>query len=330
MIPQEAKAAAESLNAAETQISLDVAATISAIMWPLIVLIIVWVYRDKFLSFVASLSGRISKLSFAGVTVELTKAKEFTPNWALSGEVDIRKAASSANINDSTARSFMDQIRDTASADYGIIDLGKGKEWLTSRLYILSIILERMKGIKSFVFLETSGDQRQKFVGWAEPKMIRWAFARRFAWLEKAFRSAYGEIPDFEIVSSYGKLAEPNQPEDPQPAIYLLQKFLEKIQGFPPKPDDPEWQYIDTVSNTYEHAQWLTSEKIEDIMGKYLVTDYINLIQLQGKKKSEQINLVLAETGQYVAITKEDKRFDSIIERYEILESVSNTIVDQW
>ena len=64
-------------------------------------------------------------------------------------------------------------------------------------------------------------------------------------------------------------------------------------------------------------------------MGKHLNTNYINLQNLKSRKKSEKINLVLSETGHYLAITKEDKCFDSIIERYEILEKVSNNIIDQ-
>src|SRR5262245_7082883 len=169
--------------------TLDIAAALSAVIWPIVALVILLAFRARIPTLIEGLANRITKLEVAGIAVELTVAKPYVPQW--SGTLDLRNKAAAMQISDSTARLFLSQLTDEGSADYAEVNLGAGKEWLTSRLYIMAIIFARMKGIRSFVFVETEGGVRKRYVGWAEPTAIRWALARRYPWFERAYADAY-------------------------------------------------------------------------------------------------------------------------------------------
>ena len=154
-------------------IDLDIAATLSAVIWPLVVLAVLLAYRSKIPALVEGLASRVRKLEFAGVSLELALAKPFVPEWSGSPTaLDLRHKATAIQVNNSTARTFLTQLTDEGTGDYAEINLGAGGEWLTSRLFIMAIIFARMKGVKCFVFVETVGNTRKRFVGWAEPEKI--------------------------------------------------------------------------------------------------------------------------------------------------------------
>src|SRR4051812_2020297 len=74
---------------------------------------------------------------------------EYAEAWSLSlqsaGAVDLRHAGQSSAINDSTPRSFYDQIGDPWPLDYAIVDLGIGNEsrWCISARRLAAIPADR-------------------------------------------------------------------------------------------------------------------------------------------------------------------------------------------
>src|SRR5262249_25120105 len=137
--------------------TLDIAALVSAMLWPGVIIAVLLMYHNKIPLIAEWLSSRVKKLEFAGISLELAVAKPFVPDWS-SGALDLRHSAMSIQINDSTVATFLNQLTDNGSADYAEVNLGTGKEWLTSRLFIIAIVFARMKRIKCFVFFETSGN----------------------------------------------------------------------------------------------------------------------------------------------------------------------------
>lgn len=147
-------------------INLDIAALASAILYPLVLLIVFILFRKEIPALIKSLSGRLTGLSIAGISLDLAKAEAFSPNWVAQGALDLRQKAEAANVNDSTAGNFSTILETSGEMDYVIINLGRGKEWLASRLYIMSIIFENRKGIKGIVFLEsTKGTRKNTLAG---------------------------------------------------------------------------------------------------------------------------------------------------------------------
>ena len=96
-------------------------------------------------------------------------------------------------------------IQDPSPAGYAVVDLGAGRQWLTSRLFIFAELLGRMRGLRSFVFLRTD-DSPRRFIGTASPPEVRWTLAADYPWLEAAFAKAYAQLPKHEIRSPGGAL----------------------------------------------------------------------------------------------------------------------------
>ncbi len=305
-------------------ITYDVAAIISAIVWPLIIVIVLLAYRKNILAILPY----VKKVSFAGLTIELAEVKAFSPRWSM-GSIDVRQMKG-VDIDKSYVQYFIDQLTGTTTADYAVIDLGKGDKWLSSRLFILAILLGRMIGLKSFVFVETMPNLRRKYIGWAEPSKIRWAFAIEFPWMEEAFGKAYGNLPEIQIVSKTGKLGSRFNSDDPFQAINLLQNFVfENNKDPPPLINDNEWVSIgpEGPEQYLEHAQWLNGDSIEDLLEKDLNKSYLVSSKLKDMSESDQIRQMLLQSGRYVAITRDDMRFEKLIDRYILLEKVSKSLL---
>jgi AICAR transformylase/IMP cyclohydrolase PurH len=64
------------------KVTLDIAATVSAIIWPVVVVVILYLLREKIPALLKELAGRVTKLDIAGVTLEFAKAKAFEPEFA--------------------------------------------------------------------------------------------------------------------------------------------------------------------------------------------------------------------------------------------------------
>ncbi len=310
-------------------ITLDIAAALSAVIWPAIALLILLAYRSQIPMFVESLAGRVKKLEFAGVSLELAIAKPVVSEWSgTPTALDLRHRATAVQVQDSTARTFLVQLADEGTGDYAEINLGTGSEWLTSRLFIMAVVFARMKGIECFVFVETSGDVRKRFVGWADPATVRWALAKRYSWLEQAYADAYAAITserNVVVVSPTGRLGYPYAPGDPGAAIDLLQEFLQRVQqpGFPPPANAEEWVMIDTATNTHEHANWITADAIEQGLGRDLQAEVIRSSELRSKNSAEQVRLILSMPTRFVPVVGDDQRFEYLVRRDVLVEQVA-------
>lgn len=315
-------------------ITLDVAAFISALIWPIAVLVIFLAYRHHIPALVSQVSGRITKIGVGNFSIELAVAKAFVPEWSESvGALDLRHKAQAGQVQDSYMMTFRNQLLEEGNWDYAEANLGSGREWLTSRLFIMAIVFARMKGIRALVFLKTSGDLQKRFVCWAKPHKVRWALAKRFPWLEQAYADADTTIHTQHmavIVSNNGRLGTRANPADPEPSIALIREFLTRVQApMPPVPENGEWTLLDSVPSTYEHAHWLSSLEIEDILGADADKSIVHSEEFSPNNVTKQLRLLLSVPTDFVAVTTIDHRFEYLVNRKAILEQVAQQLASQ-
>jgi hypothetical protein len=160
---------------------------VRAIAWPVTALVIAFVFRRPLATFVRALGTRVTKLSLFKVELELVPATSATSTPLLD---DIKTATTSAPISDSS-RAMLKEVQSGAPADYATIDLGKGYEWLTSRLFIAAAMLERMRGLQVMVFLESTPQTARRFLAIAPVQVVRWSLAQQYPHLEAAWAGAY-------------------------------------------------------------------------------------------------------------------------------------------
>jgi hypothetical protein len=146
------------------------------------------------------------------------------------------------------------QLAAPRQADYAIIDLGEGKKWLSSRLYIFALILGRVSGLKSFVFVETRNGVTRSFVGSASPLLIGKSLAKRYPWLESAFNIVYASIaPDPKTSNNPYELKELAD-DNPWQISELVKKYIDEIQQQvePILDSRDEWESFGDPIHTWE------------------------------------------------------------------------------
>jgi hypothetical protein len=327
----------------------SVIALFTGLAWPAVVGVIAWWYRDSLSKFIAELPRNIKSFKVAGVEIQLEEAKS-VPLSIGGGAVDLRHAGRASDVNDSTQASFFRQIQDPTRTDYVVVDLGVGSEWLSSRLYILSVILRRMRGLRAIVFVQTDGTMRRKFIGVCECEATRWRLAEKWPRFESALAAAelnvWGhpydvpgtiivgvppgqvQIPGFvengpiRISNEEGRLV--GWGDSPEPAANLLRSFLNAIQRPAPIPiPSDDWQELETTPKVAEYAVWLTGSLVDQVLVDSLEKRSVRLQDYQGWSDQVRIRAFVEHSGDWVAVTREGGAFDRLINRSEIVERMA-------
>lgn len=150
--------------------------------WPIAAIVIACLLYHPLVGFITAIGGRITKLSLFKVELEL-KPAEAAATLLLD---DLRTATTAAAINNSSKMMLL-QVQSGSPAHYATIALGSGEDWWTSRLYIAAAMMQRMRGVQVFVFVERTPTSEQRVVAVAPVGQLRWAMAQRYPWLELAW-----------------------------------------------------------------------------------------------------------------------------------------------
>jgi hypothetical protein len=313
------------------------------ISWPVVIIIALFLLYKPLSQFFEFLGQnfqtvKISVLQFA-LEVSRPSAREFIPDWSdtFTG-VDLRLAA--ANDIISSTPSLFEQFKDKESLDYVLIDIGDGKRWLTSRLFIFVVMLERMRGLRCLVFVETTSDAYQRFLGTASPSEMRWKLTMLYPWLEPAFDQALYLVQYFPNVLDPPQLLQvqvPSLPKapssirsvngavEPLVAKSIVRAFLNDptIQLInQPVQDDSNWVEISRPNKPpfWEHASWIDRTWI------YKQGDVINRKTIRKSSPddspTEQTKAILRGHGAFISLVNEEKQFEDLVDRHNLLENV--------
>ena len=220
-------------------------------------------------------------------------------------------------VSSSHIKSLLEQIQGPGASDYAVINLGTGRNWLTTRLFLFAILLRRMRMLRTFVFVETRDGIEQRFAGVAAPDLVRWRFAREYPWLETAFAHAYGAIENREIRSDVGAL-------DPFVAGRLVEEFMKssEIQARQGGSRD-DWDRLQP--ETWEHARWINRTLLDRILD--LAPARTSVVDVGDLTGTARTLAVLACEGPFVALVDNQTRFRSLIDRQGLLDAVARGLV---
>jgi hypothetical protein len=334
--------------------NLDIDALVVGLVWPVAVLVLAYLFRDRLADLVRDVVPRVRSFSIAGFSLDLADVQ--SQPLVVSGAVDLRHAGTPADVNDSTLRSFYEQMDAPGRMPAVVVDLGSGQEWLTSRLFILSVLLSRMRGLQVVVFIEANGGVRRRLVGTAEPDAIRWRLAAHFPWLEAALAVAEQEqwtsgrvqanptapterLPVSDTLHFRVRIADDAGRIDDgysaEPAAALLRTFLRETQSTRLEPvviADPhspeEWVRLPSVLDVplFERAEWLTGQSVERLLSGVLGRSSIPWSELRSASEAYRVRLVLEQRDRWIALTDEDRVFSTLIDRQLVVEAVA----DAW
>jgi len=227
------------------------------------------------------------------------------------GTVDWRVSESTSLVPD-----LLNQIHDKSVLDYAIFDLGGGNQWLSTRLYLFTVILHRMRGLRRIVFVDRHQGIERHFGGIATPSQVKYALAICYPWLELAFSNAYKELSP-EIRTTYGSI-------DPMKAEQLVNRFFwdPEIRKNPPPPPPEGWVGLPPNNiRVWEHADWLDTSKVMKILNGVLDRSQVGK-QDQGKSARDQAKSILSCEGDLVASVDETGRFETLIDKRRLQDEV--------
>lgn len=315
----------------------DVADLVAVLVWPAIVLVLLWYLREPLRGFAERASQQAQRVSVGSFAIDFGQAVHPVSDRSTAALAQIREPDPTFRVTDSTAASIMEELRRPDASPDVLVDLGEGQEWLTSRLYIFAILLQRMRRTRSFIFVEAVGGVRGQFLGLAEPSGLRWALASAYPWLEADYIHAYASVisqarsdepVDAEsfILDDAGRLPEPT-------ATLLVNKYLDQVQKMPPDvaaTAAPGWTTIQRPKGTLtEHAAWLSGQSLERVLGSAL--DRFAYISTPSPRPTEEITRRVLEFSNrdVVALVDERHRFrGEVVNRQEALDAIAEHLLD--
>jgi hypothetical protein len=327
-----------------TAASTPIVELVKALAWPVVALLIAGIFRRPIGLFVTALGSRITKLSVFKVELELVPASAATATPLLD---DIRTATYGAAISDSS-RMMLEQLQSGEPADFALVALGDGEEWLTSRLYIAAVMMERMRNVKVFVFVERVPTTERRFVAVVPVRQLRWALARRYPWLEAAWTRSVlsifpADIPTDAPVLPVGAQWLPNphtlsmsQPvvksdtgalEAPQ-ARQLVSNFIVSLQSpkpVPPQSMGPEWVTVRGI--VQERAAWVNRKLLSSILPQDAFAAWAKA--LNDSPRAQRTRAVLRRATPFVALVEDDHEFKRLANRQALLEEIAASLGEE-
>ncbi|MDN3688121.1 hypothetical protein [Cyclobacterium jeungdonense] len=256
------------------------------LIWPITLLFILFFLRK----YIPHLLERTTKIGAIGVELEFEKAKEFSSSWSNEYVGDIRKGVKSDDFS-SGVMDLMEQFNKEGSYDYSVIDIYGGKGWLTSRLFIFSTILSKLRGVNYWVFVDSYDSIYKKFIGYIDSKSLRLQLSDNFPLLSKAYSEALMEVYPEEETNLNAA--------DTWKITQLVQHYLKDIQKENIQSLDQDanqemeqgWVLLkDNV--TLEKARFLDINQLRTIFGDLIVTNAIRSLEnISQDQLSEKILL---------------------------------------
>ncbi len=320
---------------------------VNGLAWPVVALLIAALYRRPISGFVRALGTRITKLSLFKVEIELATAGTSMPLLN-----DIRTADSTALIN--SGRAELEKALSGIPADYAEIAIGGGKEWLTSRLYIAAVMMERMRNVKVFVFVERAPKTERRFVSVAAVRQLRWTLAQRYPCLEAAwvhalessvFRSAFPMTPPAGVPAPTPPAQWPIDPctvLSPSSSIIqsdagafeslqarlLVDAFMKSLRReAPASPDPSAHEWVTLSGTTQERATWVTRKMLESFLPAEAFDTWSNA--LRDAPRTQRLRAVLRRAGPFVALVEGDREFVGLANRQAMLEEIAASLGEE-
>lgn len=291
--------------------------SLSHYAWPLAVLVILLVYRKSLAGFLSVVGQRASEINIGSWASFKLPVLTESP---IDEDVAQFKQVEGTQLSESYKTELFRQFRSPGKSEYAVVNLGAGKEWISSRLFIFAVMLQRMKSLKCMVFVYDTDQLKKIYLGCAGIDNVRWSFAARQPWLEAAFAKAYSEkLPIPPLLTPFDWITSDEGALSPDNAEAIVRRYVEILLESPPAAETPNWVKI---GNTFEHATWVTADGIVQTLGRHLMRE--SVVKLEDKKTNA--TAILKCSGPYVAMTSENGEFASLINRAELLEKVARKV----
>jgi hypothetical protein len=190
---------------------------------------------------------------------------------------------------------FLDELRKTAPELLFTVDLGGGKNWWSTQLYLLAAITDDFMGVPQFVFI--SRYPRDVFVGMATPSALRTALGQALpSAVDEAYLAARKDSANLPLGDRLQHVAR---------------VFLQDVADI---------ERADLAGSGVSGSFWVNGDRLYDCLsaaGKRFNTEAIVVTGLS----REQLVLGVAQDSRerHVALVGATGRLDTIVDRLDVL-----------
>jgi hypothetical protein len=294
---------------------------LKAVAWPLVACMALVAFREPIGRFLSGLAQRVKKFSAFKVEFELTEVTAKQVTGPVLSEI---RSSEPMFVGDSAGQIFA-QLLEERRADYVVIDLGDGEEWLSSRLFIVAAMFGGMRGVRSMVFTAGTGANADAFVGIASLQDVRWRLARAYPWFEVALSKAVtGAVPyePAQMAPGTPMFRTDRGGYEPYIAGSIARTFIDLLQA-KTAPGSPGWEQIRDNPPVWERAEWVTQSRLRTLLGDSL--SKASVLNPGERPKQEVVRSVFSQPAPFVAgITA--GRFSEVFDRATMLEQVAHQV----
>ncbi len=298
---------------------------IRALAWPGLAALTLLMFRRQIAEVLTQTARRLRRPQAQEVSVDLTPLPELASSWSV-GSTDVR-VLTSPQVFNGNSRPLFQELLNTSQADYAVVDLGRGQEWLTSRLFLFALILGMVRNLRALVFVESSSGVRRRFLATASPSDVYRALALRYPWLEGAWLQASAAQYPQEGSEENGRSDFSHEHPlfsgaDWEMVNRFARDFLQRIQRTTLPPEEDQELYLGAGKQPaiWEKTQWMDGERLErDLRG---CLQYAWCEDSPDKPPKAVVNAVARRHAPFVALVDSDRRFLSLVDRYALLDQV--------
>ena len=137
----------------------------AAYAWPIVVLLALALFRKSIASFLETVSRRATEIGVGWASIKLPEAMQ-----AQTLQTNVIRELQTDQWMESSSTWFQAFASSAANSEYALLNLGDGDQWITSRLFIFAVMLQRMKSLKAIVFTKLEASGTPRFIGCAAPE----------------------------------------------------------------------------------------------------------------------------------------------------------------
>lgn len=267
------------------------------ISWPIVALIGIVVFWRPLSIFLEALPARTKKLTFFDFSIEFATFTRPSQPWGDRTQDSslVGGAAYSSQISE-----LLQQMHKDISWDYLIVDIKSGDRWFLSRLFLFSVMLQYVSGLKCIVFVETRGKYNKRLLGLAEPSAVRIALAKKYPWFEQALSKACSNA---DIPSLSSKIKK-NVAQDIV-NIFMQQNNIIILKQSKLPADECEWeQYVLDGKPVWEHTFMLNVDRFNDDLREACFDNayYVDYSEITANERNRELS---CRTAPYIALVNE-------------------------
>ncbi len=293
---------------------------INVLVWPLVVAGFLFFFRKPLATLITGLGGRLTKLSAFQFSLELATLPGSPLPW-FDPNIPENSEMTGGDVSSTALTILFQRIGVITPWDYLIVDIKDGHFWLISRVFIFTVFLQAMRGVKCVVFVESKGDFRRRLIGLASPDAVLLAMCEAYPWLEQALSKAMNMPNTFFLRSVLS----------PDTASQIIRRFIEDPEmrkDVLPSPPD-KWTQLGTQP-IWEHTEWLNAETFSKYLSKALFewdsSHYKDTLDIQTDKRMREL---LFRKAPFIALVNSKEEFQRLLDRQKLLEQLAQSLQNE-